>query len=203
MERILVLAITLTFFVCGCGPDLSQYDYLKEPQIRTMPGQKMIAVKVLGDPNVVSKEAIKRLYKTRFNLKGKKRPEDLALRARWPKPLNTPKNEWIGIYGLPIPESIEALPAQKKDSKPLVKIEYWEYGLVVEILHIGSYSKEAPAIEKLHQFIEDSGYKITGVHEEEYLKGPGMFFKGNPSRYRTIIRCRVEKEGEYDGKVNH
>lgn len=85
------------------------------------------------------------------------------------------------------------MPAQKKDLEPRVKIEYWEYGQVAEILHIGSYSEESPTIERLHQFIKDSGYKIVGDHEEEYLKGPGMFFKGNPAKYRTIIRCRVEK----------
>lgn len=64
MDGILVLIMMIALFVCGCGPDLREYDYLKEPEIRTMPGQKMIVVRVLGDPNLVSKEPIKRLYKT-------------------------------------------------------------------------------------------------------------------------------------------
>jgi hypothetical protein len=54
--------------------------------------------------------------------------------------------------------------------------------------HIGPYAKEMPAVEKLMQFIKDSGYKVIGYHKEEYLKGPGMFFKGNPGKYYMIIR---------------
>ena len=55
-------------------------------------------------------------------------------------------------------------------------------------------SKETPTIEKLKKFIDNNGYKIIGAHEEEYLRGPGMFFKGNPNKYWTIIRYRVEKK---------
>ena len=74
-----------------------------------------------------------------------------------------------------------------------LKLETWEYGEVAEILHIGSYATENPTVEKLHQFITESGYEIVGPHEEEYLKGPGMFGKGNPDKYQTIIRYPVAR----------
>jgi len=191
MKEVLVI-MGISVFIFGCGSKLKEYEHLKEPGIRMMPRQKMIVVEVHGDPNVVGKDAVPTLYKTFFKLgiKGLKAPP--AFRARWPKSLDTPKDQWIGIYGLPIPESVEKLPTQKKD--PKVKIEYWEYGEVAEILHIGSYSEELPAIERLHQFIEDNGYKIAGYHEEEYIKGPGMFFKGNPAKYQTIIRYPIKKK---------
>ncbi|MDP2984459.1 MAG: GyrI-like domain-containing protein [Candidatus Latescibacter sp.] len=64
---------------------------------------------------------------------------------------------------------------------------------MAEILHIGPYDREEPAITRLTAFIKDKGYSIVGDHEEEYLKGPGMFSKGNPEKYYTIIRYRVEK----------
>ncbi|MBU1262179.1 GyrI-like domain-containing protein [bacterium] len=192
MKKILIIAGT-SLFIFGCGAVLKEYDHLKEPQIRTMPRQKMLVVEVHGNPNVVGKDALATLYKTFFKLriKGLKRPP--APCVRWPKPLDTPKDQWIGIYGLPIPESVKSLTPQKKG--PKAKIEYWEYGEVAEILHIGPYSEEGPTIERLHQFIEDNGYKITASHEEEYLKGPGMFFKGNPAKYQTIIRHQIEKRG--------
>jgi len=117
----------------------------------------------------------------------------VAPRARWPISLDTPKSEWVGIFGLSIPETINELP-EIGENLPEVKIDYWEYGEVVEILHIGSYSEEEPTIEKLYKFIADSGYEISGVHEEKYLKGPGMFGKGNPKKYKTIIRYPVEKK---------
>jgi len=114
--------------------------------------------------------------------------------ARWPKPFDTPRNEWIGIYGFPVSENVETLPAKKNESDPDVILGYWEYGNVAEILHIGPYSEESHTIEMLYKFIEENGYKIAGYHEEEYLKGPGWLFKGNPKKYQTIIRYQIEKE---------
>jgi hypothetical protein len=45
----------------------------------------------------------------------------------------------------------------------------------------------------MHKFIADKGYEMAGMHEEEYLVGPGM---GNapPESYRTIIRYQVKKK---------
>lgn len=63
---------------------------------------------------------------------------------------------------------------------------------MAEILHIGPYSAEVPTTERLQSYIKEKGYRVIGVHEEEYLKGPGMFGKGNPEKYYTIIRYRVE-----------
>jgi hypothetical protein len=75
-----------------------------------------------------------------------------------------------------------------------VQLDQWQYGEVAEILHVGAYSEEAPTVEKLRQFAFKRGYRMAGPHEEEYLKGPGMFFKGNPGKYMTIIRWRVQKD---------
>jgi hypothetical protein len=47
-------------------------------------------------------------------------------------------------------------------------------------------------MEKLKSFIAAKGYQFAGPHEEEYLRGPGMFGRGDPSKYSTIIRYRVE-----------
>ncbi|MFH1562725.1 MAG: GyrI-like domain-containing protein [Nitrospirota bacterium] len=192
MRKILVIA-GISGLLFGCAPRFSEYEHLKEPAIRTMPGQKMITVEAKGAPNVTGGKAFGLLYKTIYQLKvkgiGKTAP-----RARWPKGLDTPKDEWVSIYGLPVPEGVESLPTQKSSSGLKVKITYWEYGEVAEILHIGPYDKECATIERLHNFIKDNGYKIAGPHEEEYLKGPGMFGKGNPAKYQTIIRYQIEKE---------
>lgn len=76
-----------------------------------------------------------------------------------------------------------------------VKLTKWEYGTIAEILHTGPYSSETPTIERLKKFIKDSGYEIIGDHEEEYIKGPGLF-PSNPKDYYTIIRYRIKKAGE-------
>ena len=74
-----------------------------------------------------------------------------------------------------------------------VKLGYWEYGEVAEILHIGSYSEEGPTLASLHEFIKTQGYQPLGAPEEEYIKGPGRFFKSYTKKHRTILRQRIIK----------
>ncbi len=116
-----------------------------------------------------------------------------APRARWPKPLDTPKSEWLGIYGLPIPATANTLPEPGSPTEAKVAITAWEYGEMAEILHVGPYSEETPTIQKLLDFIKQQGYVIVGSHEEEYLRSAGMGDKGDPAQYYTIIRYRVKK----------
>jgi hypothetical protein len=65
-----------------------------------------------------------------------------------------------------------------------------------EILHVGPYSEEDADIAALKSFIARNGFAIRGSHEEVYLLGPGMLFKGHPRKYRTLIRYTVERVGE-------
>jgi hypothetical protein len=162
---------------------LHQFDYLTEPQISTKPDQNMLVADVKGVPEEVSGPAIGKLYKIVYKYKDKNQPP--VLRGRWQ--FDDKDNVVAGHYGIPIKAGI-------KVDQDGVRSEIWEYGLVAEILHIGSYDNEKPTVEKLTKFISDNGYSIIGDHEEEYVKGPGMFFKGNPDNYRTIIRYRIEKQ---------
>ena len=43
------------------------------------------------------------------------------------------------------------------------------------------------------------GYEVSGLHEEDYLKGPGFLFAGNPDEYLTLIRYPVSKVVGEDG----
>ena len=182
--------LTAVFFLKG--PDLSKYDNLKEPRITVINDQKMLVVETKGDPNETGKDAIGSLFKTFYKLKGSvKGMEFSAPRARWPKTIGTPKEQWVGLFGLAVPDSLDKLP----DGTPSnVKLNVWKYGETAEILHFGAYSSESPTIDKLYSFIKTSGYEIAGDHEEEYLKGPGMFFKGDPEKYVTILRYQVKKK---------
>jgi len=64
---------------------------------------------------------------------------------------------------------------------------------VAEILHTGPYSREEPALKRLGEFIQEQGYVILGGHEEEYIVGPTQSGKGEPEKYVTIIRYRVQR----------
>jgi effector-binding domain-containing protein len=164
-------------------------DALKTPRIVTLPDQKMLVVEAKGDPNTAGGTAFGLLFKTFFSLPGVRMAPP---RARWTSPGGLgmdAKSEWTGYYALPLPESVTGLPAGLQG----VKIEIWPYGEVAEILHVGPYAEETPTIEKLHKFIAEKGYAIAGLHEEEYVVGPGMG-PTDPATYRTIIRYQIKKK---------
>ncbi len=162
-----------------------------EPQILEMPSQKMAAVRGKGAPDKIFPELMPALYGSvytlKFDLKKKGLPtfKVSGLRTRYPDAHLVPKDEWAHIIGLPIPEDATSLPQKVADIE--VKIETWEYGAVAQILHLGAYDQEEPTVERLHKFIEDSGYEIAGDHEEEYLTTP------DAKVIKTIIRYVVRK----------
>jgi len=186
-----VLFLLTVMYLGQCGPDLTQFEYLSTPQISAKPDQNMLVIEIQGDPNVTGGQAIKDLYKSFYQLKKHYiglRPA--APRARWLQGLETDKDKWVAQWGLPIPAEVQDLTVLKNVPQGMRVIQ-WHYGTIAEILHTGSYATETPTIEKLHAFIQAQGYSINGPHEEEYLKGPGMFGKGNPDKYKTIIRYPV------------
>jgi effector-binding domain-containing protein len=175
--------------------DLSKYQFLKEPKISTKSPMKVMAIEIVGDPSSTAGTAFSRLYKMKFKLKNDSL-KDVSPRARWPNSVETPRAEYLGIFALPVSKEVDSIPYDADNPEPKIKLLTWEYGEVAEILHIGSYTKEPPTIEKLHNHISVNGFEILGMHEEEYLKGPGMFIKGNPDEYQTIIRYQVKKKGK-------
>lgn len=74
---------------------------------------------------------------------------------------------------------------KKTDFVDEVRFEAYEEGRAVQILHIGPFEDEGPTIEKLHQFIDDSGYARSGKHHEIYLSD---IRRAAPEKWRTIIR---------------
>lgn len=152
--------------------------------------QRMAVVVTKGDPNKVAATAISALYGSVYKLKFelKKKGSDFMvgkLRARWPDAHLVPKDEWTGIWGLPVPSSVNEIPQKVAGTE--VRIETWQYGIVAQILHLGSYRTEGPTVERLHRFIKDSGYEMAGAHEEEYLTSPKAKVQ------KTLIRCPIRK----------
>ena len=164
----------------------------KEPQMLEMPPQKMAVVYAKGAPDKVFPQFMPALYGSVFTLKFDLKKKGLptfkvsGLRARYPDAHLVPKDEWTHIIGLPIPEDTISLPQKVPGVE--VKIETWEYGTVAQILHLGAYDQEYATVERLHQFIDDSGYEIAGAHEEEYLTRPDAKVP------KTLIRYPVKKK---------
>jgi hypothetical protein len=190
---LLILLATAVFFQVTSGPNISEFAHLRQPRLTQIPDQRVLFVVASGDPNVVAASAFKSLFNAYYKLDGVSRMQrPPAPRARWPRAADTPKDKWVGQYALPVPNTVAAAPIDAGVSASGVKAGTWIYGEVAEVLHVGPYSTEQPDIQRLLDFIAAQGYRTVGDHEEEYVKGPGMLFAGNPNDYLTIIRLRVE-----------
>jgi hypothetical protein len=77
--------------------------------------------------------------------------------------------------------------AKKKSpaALPLMRLEGFEEGLSAQITHIGPFADEAPNIERVHTFIEDSGREAFGKHHEIYLSD---IRRADPAKWKTVIR---------------
>ncbi len=162
-----------------------------DPEILEMPPQKVAVVTGKGAPAKVFSELMPALYGSvytlRFDLKKKGLPvfKVSGLRARYPDAHLVPMEQWTHIIALPVPDGTTSLPQKVPGIE--VKLETWDYGTVAQILHLGGYDQEGPNIERLHKFIQENGYEIAGMHEEEYLTRPDAKVP------KTIIRYPVRR----------
>ena len=76
---------------------------------------------------------------------------------------------------------------KKKNPSALSKLRFDTYqeGQAAQIMHIGPFAEEGPTIEKIHQFIFDNGYELSGKHHEIYLSD---FRRTAPEKLKTVIR---------------
>ena len=62
------------------------------------------------------------------------------------------------------------------------------------LTHTGPYSSLPLVYEKLKIYIQKKDLKTGLPWREVYIKGPGMFLKGNPQKYITEILFPLEQE---------
>ncbi len=108
-------------------------------------------------------------------------------KSAWDWTMMIAQPEWI------TPELVdEALAAARKKQFPalsLVRFERYAEGRSAQILHVGSYDDEGPALGRLHdEFLPTNGLAPTGRHHEVYLSDAR---KTEPARLRTILRQPV------------
>jgi hypothetical protein len=176
---------------------LARFEHLREPQVTRKADETVIEVRARGDPRIAGGRAFGLAFQLYYSIPETPKPGLLgAPRARWPVTFDTPREQWLGVYALPVPATVKALPPHQAPEGLSAALTTWEYGEVAEILHVGPYDAEGPTIERLMAFVRARGYEIAGDHEEEYLRGPTMAGPGNPVEYLTILRYRVRpREG--------
>jgi hypothetical protein len=117
----------------------------------------------------------------------------------------TVKDNWLYRLMILVPDEVtqadfEAGLAEVRrkrgDSPELsrLRLEGFEEGLCLQILHVGPYATEPATLDKLHLTAVELGYNdrvgLGGMHHEIYLGDPR---KAAPEKLKTILRHPVEK----------
>ena len=72
---------------------------------------------------------------------------------------------------------------------PKVRFESLCEGNAAQTMHHGPFSDEGPTIERIHDFIRNSGCTAVGKHHEIYLSD---IRKAAPEKWKTVIRQPIE-----------
>jgi hypothetical protein len=104
------------------------------------------------------------------------------------------KAKWLWTMMIMQPEPVTApvveaaLAEVKKKKNPpglaRVRFEALSEGTCAQILHLGPFSEEGPAVEAVHAYIDARGQR-TGKHHEIYLSD---IRKSDPAKWKTVIR---------------
>jgi DNA-binding transcriptional MerR regulator/effector-binding domain-containing protein len=84
------------------------------------------------------------------------------------------------------------MPVRGGQSRDGIEVRDLPAGRCVALLHKGPYEQLSRSYEKALAYVKAKGYELTAPCRELYLKGPGMFFKGNPKNYLTEIQLMIE-----------
>ncbi len=181
----------------------------KKVEIVDVPQMNFLMIDGRGDPNTSQEfqEAVEALfgvsYTAKFMVKKGETAVDysvMPLEGLWwmddmAEFSIDRKHEWKWTTMIMQPEYVsadflQAAMAQvekKKNPAALSKLRFESYheGESAQIMHIGPFAEEGPTIAKIHQFIEDNGYALSGKHHEIYLSD---FRKAAPEKLKTVIR---------------
>lgn len=71
-----------------------------------------------------------------------------------------------------------------------LRLEQFEEGLCIQIMHLGPYDSEPATNAKMDAFAQEQGYELHGKHHEIYLSDP---LRSKPENLKTILRHPVRK----------
>jgi hypothetical protein len=162
-------------------------EHLTPPRLVEMRDRPMAVVRTVGSPGagIRAAEPVLRASNDRLrDERGIDVPCDsCALRSRWPNADEAPVAEWVALWALPIPEGVDRMP--QVDEELTVEVERWEYGELVEALHVGPMSAIQETVEAMREFTHEEGYELFGPQEEEYLP------PADSGTLRTLVRYRI------------
>ena len=189
----------------------------KEISLINVPPMNFITIDGSGDPNTAKsyQDTIEALYSLSYTIKfaikksqaidysvmpleGLWWTDDMSLFSannkdiwKWTAMIMQPEYVTQKLFDLAVQE------VAKKKSLPalsLAQFQNFHEGLSVQIMHIGPYSAEESAIERLHNYIKEHDYTCDGTiqkHHEIYLSD---YRRTVPDKLKTIIRQPFSKK---------
>ena len=187
------------------GPSAKEFSVVDVAELR------FLMVDGAGDPNTSQayQEAVEALYAVSYPLKflSKAKGTDYVVMPLeglwWVDDMGefsvADKSAWSWTAMIMQPAhlteaDVEAAIDQARSTKnpsALDRVRFASYaeGLSVQIMYFGPYADEGPTIARLHEFADNSGYRLRGKHHEIYLSDPRRTV---PERLKTVIRQPVE-----------
>jgi len=187
----------------------------KQFEVVEVPPMNFLMIDGHGDPNTAQEyqEAVEALYGVSYKIKFMSKKElakDYVVPPLeglwWAKNMDTfttarDKSQWSWTMMIMQPEwitqeMVDAAIQEVEKKKGLValsklRLETYDEGLSVQIMHTGSYDDEGPILAELHnEFIPNNGYEEVGKHHEIYLSDPR---KVAPEKLKTVLRQPVRK----------
>ncbi|XVV16428.1 GyrI-like domain-containing protein [Actinoplanes sp. CA-131856] len=162
------------------------------PAFVDVPALPYLMVDGAGDPNGAGYEdAVQRLYRTAYRVRA-------VFKARG-EVYSVPPLEglWTGVgdglgdrSGWKWTMMLLQPPGATADmiEAPGVRLETFEEGPSVQVLHVGPYREETEAIHRLLAFAGEHGREVTGRHHEIYLSDPR---RTAGEKLKTILRYGV------------
>jgi hypothetical protein len=89
-------------------------------------------------------------------------------------------------------EAVEQVRAKRGENPALarLRLEEFEEGLCVQIMHIGPYDTEPETVDRMHDFARENGYTLHHNHHEIYIGNP---LRAKPEKLKTVLRHPVTK----------
>ena len=173
-----------------------------------VPSMNFLMVDGVGDPNTSSEyqKAVEALFSVSYSLKfafkksfgvdyrvmpleGLWWADDMTAfladdRANWKWTMMIMQPDFIRREDV---DDAIATAARKRPNPMLAALRFESFaeGRAAQMLYVGPYAAEGPAIAQLHAFIEEQGGKLAGKHHEIYLSDPRRV---PVEKLKTIIR---------------
>ncbi len=62
------------------------------------------------------------------------------------------------------------------------------------VTHVGTYETLSQAYASIEEYAKQNQLRLAPTFREVFIKGPGMFLKGNPNKYITEIQFPIMEE---------